>query len=146
MEEMANRQTAMEKQLATGPASALGLPLGIRAKPAAAPPLAALGPPPKTGRVVGPPPTETAGLAEAEATEALEEYGGPAQQQDPLAQAVLEQSRALTSLVAQLSTSSGDGLVELGAEAPVSVRRCRTSSPQDGAPFTRPCCRTWPGA
>ena len=114
MEEMANRQAQMEKQLATGPAAALSQPLGIRSKAPAAPPLAALGPPPRTARIVSAPPPEGAGQAEAEAVEALDEYGGPTQQRDPLAQAVLEQSKALTTLVAQLSSSFGDGLVDLG--------------------------------
>ena len=114
MEEMASRQAQLEKQLATGPAAALSQPLGIRSKAPAAPPLAALGPPPRTQRIASSPLPEGAGQAEAEAVEALDEYGGPVQQRDPLAQAVLEQSKALTTLVAQLSSSSGDGLVDLG--------------------------------
>ena len=154
MEEMASRQAQLEKQLATGPAAALSQPLGIRSKAPAAPPLAALGPPPRTQRIASSPLPEGAGQAEAEAVEALDEYGGPGQQRDPLAQAVLEQSKALTTLVAQLSSSSGDGLVDLGGlPSQLSSRgasqRARMQdelAPAAGAPSTLLFFRTWPGA
>ena len=122
MEELSVRQAAMEKQMAAGPAAPLSQPLGlgIRPKPAGTPALGLLGPPPRTARtnpqpqlpLMGP-----EGAAEAVAEEAKEEFGLPAPPSDTLSQAVLEQSRALTCLVAQLAGASGDLLSDAAGPA-----------------------------
>ena len=127
MEELSLRQAAMEKQMAAGPAAPLSQPLGlgIRPKPAGTPALGLLGPPPRTARASPQPQLPLMGLAgdaEAVAEEAKEELG---LQVPPstLSQAVLEQSRALTTLVAQLAGGSGDLLTDpAGPAAHLSAR------------------------
>ena len=127
MEDLATKQAAMEKQMAGGPAAPLSQPLGlgIQAKIGGPPALGLLGPPPRTSRQ-NPQPQLPAmgqtGLAETTAEEAREELGLPPAS-DSLSQAVLEQSRALTALVAQLAGSSGDLLSEAsGSLSQLSAR------------------------
>ena len=121
MEELSARQAAMEKQMAAGPAAPLSQPLGlgIRPKPAGTSALGLLGPPPRTARTSPQPQLPLMGLAgaaEAVAEEAKEELGLPPPS-DTLSQAVLEQSRALTNLVAQLAGASGDLLADSAGSA-----------------------------
>ena len=159
MEELSVRQAAMEKQMAAGPAAPLSQPLGlgIRPKPAGTPALGLLGPPPRTARTNPQPQLPLMGLegaAEAAAEEAKEEFGLPAPSSDTLSQAVLEQSRALTTLVAQLAGASGDLLSDSTGPAahlsargePASGQRCRKSSLPTRESSMQLCCKTWRSA
>ena len=119
VEDVAARQEAMERQLAAGPSAPLSQALGLGAKPKhGVQSLALLGPPPRTAKAQpvaqDPLANGPAGLAEAEVTQVQDDFGQPAAGPDALSQAVLEQSRALTSLVAQLAGASGDSVLELG--------------------------------
>ena len=140
LESLAARQAAMEEVLAKRPqasvsapppaqqpalhqpaqhlpmSASLAQPLGAAVSPpvgglAAA--VGVLGPPPRTrqAQVLKDQPATAAGLPELLAEEAEEGLGR--ERSDPLSQAVLAQSNALTALVAQLAAQSGDTFPDL---------------------------------
>ena len=117
---MDQRQQELSQLVSTGAAAPLRRPLGD-----------SLGASPKVPAIaqvrLGPPPAAKAPMlrpvcaAEEEAQEAEDvEEDPPAQ--NPLAQAMLAQSQALTSLVQQLATSSADPVLDLGVAGSVGVR------------------------
>ena len=121
LEEVASKQQDMEARIAAGPAASLKEPLGtLGATPKAlqAVPIASLGPPPGTSRMLLAPQAPLSGLA-LEAEELQQE--GVEQSNDPLARAVLAQSQALTALVSQLAAASSDPVLDLGGQG-VSTR------------------------
>ena len=109
----------MEARIASGPNAALREPLGTLGATAKALPVSFVGPPPSHHRLLVPPaaPVSAAG---AEAAELLEE--GEDGTSNPLAQAVLAQSRAMTALVSQLASSSNDPILDMGSQGSVSTR------------------------
>ncbi|CAE7423072.1 unnamed protein product [Symbiodinium sp. CCMP2592] len=106
---------AMEKQLSAGPTAPLSGALGLGDRPKqGGQALSLLGPPPRTGRAHHAAPSLTVepgpSLAEAEANEAEADFGSGQPRPDALSQAVLEQSKALTTLVAmQEELAAGRG-------------------------------------
>ena len=113
---MDQRQQELSHLVSTAPLRRpLGDSLGASAK---VPPMVQvkLGPPP-TAR---PPLLRAACEAEEEAREAEDLEVDP-EPQNPLAQAMLAQSQALTSLVQQLATASADPVLDLGAAGSVGV-------------------------
>eukprot|EP00439_Symbiodinium_sp_Y106_P066199 s1976_g10.t1 len=119
LEEISSKQTAMEARIAAGPTAPLAEPLG------------SLGAQPKSwaATLAGPPPTHHRQLLAPQATlpaaavEAAELEGEMSESSgEPLARAVLAQSQALTALVAQLSSSQGDPLLDNPLQSAVSTR------------------------
>ena len=119
LEEVASKQTAMEARISSGPNASLREPLGALGASPKGLPVAFVGPPPSHHKLLVPPAVPPV-AANTEAAELLDE--GEETGANPLAQAVLAQSRAMTALVSQLAASSNDPVLDLGTQGSVSTR------------------------
>ena len=126
---MDQRTLEIANLVTTGAAAPLRRPLaeGLGATTKAQPPtLAMLGPPPAARASAQRPLTAT----EDEALEAADVEQDP-QPLDVMAQAILAQSKALTSLVQQLASAHADPVLDLGGVGSASARGASQRSSQD---------------
>eukprot|EP00438_Fugacium_kawagutii_P032574 Skav235936 [mRNA] locus=scaffold4666:922:1824:- [translate_table: standard] len=135
MEDLAVRQSQMEAHLASGPSksSALQQPLGSLAIPgssAAAPSsLVKEMPPPRSSLMKSSPALRNPSTTLATKAQVLELEAEKQVEENHLTRAVLEQSRALSALVAQIS--NGDPISDLGSSSMPRVPGCVLCTPSE---------------